>query len=1126
LWCNPALGKQQGADGTVDEWLRSIGLAARIGAFRAHGVAPDQLHDLTEEELRELGLTIGERRQFRRALESVPPGERPPSVARAERRPITVMFVDLVGSSALGERLEPDDLLDMFRRYREFCAAAIFRYGGMIARFVGDGVMACFCYPVANDDDPERAVRAALDITGGISGLTAPSGEPLNVRIGIATGRVIVGDLVTGEEVERRSIIGSPPNLAARLQALAPSGGILISEATHDRISGAFACRELAETDLHGFTRPQRVWRVLGPVARLHPGRRLARQTPFHNRLADLAVLNARWTAAREGEAAVVLVTGEAGIGKSRLVQEFLTRHVEPGARIIRLAASRFDEDSALYPVIAFLRAAGRLSAEMPAIEQRARLSGLLSADPASRNEEVSLIAELLGLPTDEPRLAAANPAAVRARLLDTLVAQLLDAAKSAPVCLVLEDLHWLDPTTGELLERLVDAITGHRVMLLLTSRDGFSAAWTTHRATTVLRLVPLTPGDVSGMVRSLFGDRVLPPQLGSLVARRTDGVPLFVEEVTRSLLQRENLPGPGAMVEEPEITIPASLHESLMARLDRSGLAKEIAQIAAVIGRSVRHSLLAAVAGLSDEALETALAALAEADVLFPDEAEGAEAYTFSHALLRDAAYDSLVRDRRRDLHARVARALPDHEPQTVAQQPEAMALHLTEAGLAAEAAPWWLEAGRRSLARSALTEATRLLRRGVDALEREAPTAGNMALRVELSALLGPAYIGLHGPGSKEAQELYARASAICQNVPEAAAHFPIYWGWWRVAPDFATHLQRSRVFLERAHAHGDPAFMLQAHHCNWASHYHAGDFAACCDHIAAGLEIYQNGDYRHHARLYGNHDPKVCALGERAQLLWMQGRLTAALADEADSIAWAERLDHLGSRVHAMDFALLHRVYRRDYSIVFDEAGRLATFTSEFGLDDHRARALIFRGWTMAMREDAEGGLATLQEGLKRQRDINTTEDYPVYICLLAEALAAAGHPDQAAEEIEKAVRELDRLGWLVWRPEVLRTWGETVLAAEQDGSAHARQLFAEAAIIAQAQKAHMLDLRVALSEARLDLRLDMTEGTGGRLNAAMLAVERGAAAPELAEAGRLMVRLRDRQISEAKIGPVMP
>jgi class 3 adenylate cyclase/predicted ATPase len=1112
----------------VEQWLRSIELAHHYTAFCDQGITIDQVGDLTDDDLRELGLSIGDRKRFRRGVAALPSSSAAPLGAplviertRAERRPLTIMFVDLVNSSELGERLEAEDLLETIRRYREFAGVAIRRVGGMIGRLIGDGILAYFCYPVATENDPERAVRAALEIARGIGALETPAGVRLNVRIGIATGQVIVSDLFAGGTHDMGTIFGSTPNLASRLQGFASSGGIVIAEETYARVGKLFVCEDLGKREVRGFAQPNNAWRVIGETPATSASLVSPRLTPFFDRQAEVAILAERWHCARAGEGCTVLVVGDAGIGKSRLIEHFLAPHIGNTAHTMRLAGSALHEDSTLYPVIAFLRLTARLEPDDPRDVQLEKLKSVIAGDDATKHEVLPILAELVGIRSDGlAARRAMSPEQLREQILSVLAEQLLSPARDKPLCLLFEDLHWLDPTSRELLGRLVASIAGRSGMILLTARSGFEAPWIARHATTVVHLVPLSPADVADMVQSLFTDRDVPGGLGNLIARRTDGVPLFVEEVARSLLQLNTLDDLGNDdTGLPDQAIPASLRESLMARLDRSGVAKEIAQISAVIGRSAKRDVVAAVAALSGNALDQPLAALRDAGVLILEFVDGAEGYTFSHALLRDAAYDSLLRDDRRQLHLRVARALEALDPQTVAHQPELLAMHLTEGSEPEEAAPHWLEAARRSLARNALTEATRLLKRGLDALGKLPATDDVKRLRLQLSGLLGPALIGLRGPGSPEAQALYGDAYALCSEMPEEPSLFPIYWGWWRVSQGFQTWLQRSDVILRRAVKHDHPEFLLQAHHSQWASHYHVGDFTRCREHIEAGLAIYERGDYRHHAALYGNHDPKVCAFGEWAQLLWMQGRPHSAFTSERTALEWAEALDHHGSRVHASDTSLLHRVYRRDYAEVFRRAGELVSFTSAHAMSDHRSKGLIFRGWITAIQEDPVTGLRTLQEGLAHQRSSAAREDFPVYLCLLAEAQMARGRPDLAAGELTQAIKEFDRLGLHSWRPEVLRMLGEATLAEDPKAFDEADTLFREAARIADQQGAAMLQLRTAVSTARLYLQLDRVPNGLQQLTSAITAIVEDDDGPDLREARSMVAQLHARLGADA-------
>lgn len=1070
----------------MEEWLKSIGLDERVEAFRAHRIQLEDLAALTEPDLRELGLTIGERKRFRRGVAATPPVDLPavespapvPARTLPERRPLTVAFIDLVGSTSLSERLDVEDMLEVIRLYRELCGAAISRYGGHVVRFVGDGILAYFCYPVAHENDPERAMRAALDIVRDVGRLVTPAGIPLEVRIGAATGRVVVSDLFAGGLADVQSIVGSTPNLAARLQTLAAANGIVISEATYQRIQGLFETVDEGLQDLKGFAVGQRAFRLVGELA---TGQRASgkppsgRLTPLFGRDDELEQLEACWQRARERHGETVLLLGEPGIGKSRLAERFVSARQREGARIVSLNASALDEDSPLHPLMVYFREqAGFERGDAPDV-RGSKLRAVLRGSPAERALAVPVLSELLGLPPAGQAGESLAPSRLKERMLGVLVDQLAGLAEEAPLCVIVEDAHWLDPTSRDLFARLAQAIAARRMLLLVTAREGPSVAdWIPSLgASATIRLKRLDARNIVGMVQSLFGDEPVPAHVARQIARKTDGVPLFVEEFIRPLVDRPTLVDWSRidLDETGPASIPASLHGAFMARLDHSGSAKEVAQIAAVIGRVAPLHILAAVAELTDARLEDDLAALRRAGVLYPEDIAGRPHVAFGHALVRDAAYDGILRDRRRELHARVAEAMRRLDPDAVEQQPELLALHLSEGGLVADAVPYWTSAARRSLSRSALLEATRLLQRGLAAMATLPQTTENLQQRVEFAGLLGPALIALRGPGSAEARELYGTTYDLCLKLPEDRKHFPVYWGWWRMARDCKAMNARAGALLRRARRSEDAGLLLQAHHCNWASRYDVGDLAACCSHVEAGLAIYRKDDYRDHAVLYGNHDAKVCAHGELAQVYWMQGRLRQAMAESRQSRAWAEELRHVGSTTHAMDMALLHQTYRRDHRAVLDLADEFIRFAAEHGFADHRSKGLIFRGWATCMMGETARGLDLLETGLARQKEIGTSEDFPIYCCLQAEALAASGRPDLAVGELERGLQEFEAIGLKIWLPEVLRTHGDMLVAAQPGDPAPAVRAYRDAALLAEEQGALMLGLRVATSQARL-------------------------------------------------------
>ncbi len=1086
----------------MEDWLASIGLAHRIAAFQAQGIRADQLGALTEQDLRELGLPIGERKVFLRAV--IAGGLLDPQRLAAERRPLSMMFVDVVGSSRLAEKLAPEDLMELLRRYGDFCAGPITRYGGRITRMVGDGILAYFCFPVANENDPERAVRAALDITRGVGALEVPGGEALSVRIGIATGPVVVGDLHTAGNTYRHAVVGAAPNLAARLQGLVPPGGIAIGEATWERVRERFVCADLGSFELRGMSQARHVWQVLREAAHGRIAR--PRPSPLCGRAAELAALQAAWARARDGQGGLAVMTGEAGIGKSRLTQAFV-EGARGEARVIRLEGSAFETDSPLRPLIAWLR---ELAGD--GFDGEPEGSARLAHELRGWGEHGAVMASLLGLP-DAADLAG-TPEQVREATLAAAVGLLLAEAGARPLLLVLEDLHWFDPTTLDLVARLARRLGRARAMMVLTARSDFALdealGWRAPPAgSLVLPLPRLGEGEVADLAAAMLARRAPHPALLRAIGRKAGGVPLFVEEVVRALLARGDagLTGLDGDGEGPDLAIPASVHELLAGRLDRLGEAKEIAQAAAVIGREVPRDILARVCaaqfGTSAEVLDDALEVLVGAGIL--TEGEGVRrAGAFTHALLRDAAYASLLREPCQGLHRHTAQALLESDPEIAAAQPELVAAHFAEGGEPQLALPHWIAAGRRALARSALTEATRLLGRGIAALDLLPRTPALLEQRLEVMGLLGPPLMELKGYGSEEAARLYGEANALCQELEESPRHFPIYFGWWRVSRDNFGRLDRANALLTRARRRGDPELLLQAHHCAWASEFFVGSYARCCAHAEAGLAIYEQHDVRHHMHLYGGHDAKVCGHGELALAHWMMGRpLTARVQDRLGQ-DWAHSLDHLGSLVHNCEYRLYRHAWTLDLERAAAESQELMRLAEEHGLQDVRAKAMIFLGWATATRADPVAGRRLLEEGWTRQLAIGTNEDFPVYVSLLAEVLIAAGEPDAAGAALEQAELDFDRTGLWFWRSEVRRMRARAMLAAGREEE-RARALLRGALELAEEQGAAMLALRAATELARLD----PGEAELRRLLACLHGVAEDDGGAEIAEA-RLLLR----------------
>ena len=636
----------------------------------------------------------------------------------AERRQVTVMFCDLVGSTALSARMDPEDLREVISAYQKCVAETVRRCGGFVAKYMGDGVLIYFGYPQAHEDDAERAVRAGLQLIAAVTALKSP--VPLQTRVGIATGLVVVGDLIGSGEAQERGIIGETPNLAARLQGVAEPNMVVIAEGTRRLLGNLFEFEDLGAKDLKGIVGPVRAWAALrassaeGRFEALHT----AGLTALVGREEELELLLRRWSRAKRGEGQVVLLSGEAGIGKSRLTASLMERLVsEPHTRL-RYFCSPQHTDSALYPVIGQMeRAAGFVYDDTPQTKLD-KLDAVL-ADTSTRMEDAALFAEMLSLPNDGryPALDL-EPQQRRQKTLEALTAQVEALSRQNPLLMIFEDAHWTDPTSLETFGRVVDRVRSLPVLLIVTFRPEFEPAWIGRPYVTALTINRLAPRDIEAMIDGVVGNKFIPTSVRHDIIERTDGIPLFVEEMTKAVLEagsEEEAQRTAATVPHTALAVPASLHASLMARLDRLGLAKEVAQIGAAIGREFSHALLAAVTHKAEAELQSALDRLMAAGLLFQQGAPPHATYLFKHALVRDAAYGTLLREPRHALHASIAETLENQFTEIAQSQPELLAHHFTQAGMTEAAIEWWRTAGQRSLARSALLEGVEQLKRAL---------------------------------------------------------------------------------------------------------------------------------------------------------------------------------------------------------------------------------------------------------------------------------------------------------------------------------------------------------------------------------------------------------------------------
>ena len=1000
----------------------------------------------------------------------------PPAVTEArpqdaaERRQLTVMFCDLVGSTTLSARLDPEDLREIIGAYQRCCAVLVELNGGFVAKYMGDGVLAYFGYPQAHEDDAERAVRAGLALVEAVPKLTTAAGSPLQVRVGIATGLVVVGDLIGAGAAQEQAVVGETPNLAARLQAIAEPDTVVIAESTRKLLGNLFELQDLGARDLKGIAGPAaRAWAALrtSSVESRFDALHTTGLTPLVGREEEVELLLRRWSRAKTGEGQVVLLSGEAGIGKSRLTAAVLERlATEPHTRL-RYFCSPQHTDSALYSIIGQMeRAAGLAHDDKP----QAKLDKLDSvlAQTSTSVQDAALFAEMLSLPNDGryPALDL-TPEQRRQRTLEALMSQLAGLARQNPVLMIFEDAHWVDPTSLEVLGRAVDRIATLHVLLVVTFRPEFNAPWVGQSHVTSLTLNRLGEREAAAIIARLVENKELPAAVMAEIVERSDGIPLFVEEMTKAVLEAES---EGAArrtaATGPSLAqaVPASLHASLMARLDRLGPAKEVAQIGAAIGREFSHALLASVALQTGAELELALDRLIQAGLLFRQGTPPQATFLFKHALVQDVAYSTLLRGARRTLHARIADALL--AASDIA--PEIVAMHLQRAERSAESISYWRKAGEQSARRANDREAVSHFRRALSLLEAQPET--NERWRTELAILsqLGPALMNVHGWAAAEVGEVVERAADVGRRLESSQELAPSIANLWvfqfsNGRLDAAEKISDDLLRIGRELNNSD--VLLQGHHCAWPVCWGRGALADAVGHIDAGLALYDEERHAHHRFLYLGHDPAVCGLSIASQLYSTLGYPTRAIDTGERALALARRLNHEPSLVHGLWFVVESQMTRCDVAGATANTGELLKLAEQYGLPQPRAIGRVYRGWALASAGKAVEGLALAEEGITLLERAGTRIFLSRNYCAIAEIYLILGRYADGLRQVEKALRIASDIGESFYLPRLFQIRARLMQASGQTDEAVEASLkrSLELAIV---QGAKVFELRAAI------------------------------------------------------------
>lgn len=1055
----------------IAAWLEKNGLSKYAGAFDEHEIEIGDLTELTDQDLVTIGLPLGPRRRFMKAVRAgAQDGHHPQNTALgpaivAERRQLTVMFIDLVGSTEIAQRVDPEDLAEVLRLFKETCAASVAAFDGHIASYYGDGIMVFFGFPHAHEDDPERAVRAGLRIIKEIPDIRTHA--KLNVRIGIATGLVVVGDLRGEKMFEDGTAMGETPNLAARLQAMADPGTLIIAPSTHQLAGDAFEYVMRGAFKLKGFAKEVEAWQVTG--TRETVSRFMALDDvllkPLVGRAAEYETLNKKWKLASGGQGQVVLVSGEPGIGKSRLVEELRQNTSGVSHTQIRYQCSPYHFASAFYPVIRQFESAAGLR---PGDTSETKLEKISSALGEPTNDVLKLAASLLSVPFED-RLGPLDltPQQIMDQTLGMLLEILASLATEKPVLLLFEDAHWVDPTTKLLLDQIVERIKDLPVLVVMTFRPEFDAGWALQSNLTKVVLRQLDFHQVKSIVDEVVHGQPISDEMYELIAARSDGVPLYVEEVTKDLLES------GALVEgrraqpigvsSPASPVPSTLHDALMARLDRLSSAKEVAQIGAVIGPQFSYPLIAEVSRFGEKALRSGLELLVDAGIVTTTASDGPGTFSYRHALIRDTAYNSLLKSERRVLHARVAETLNQETPDIGDASPEILAHHYTMAGMSKQAIDCRYLAGQRAVKRSANIEANTQLSLAIEQLREQSQSNERDRKEIEIQVLRAGVLRATAGIAADETGSVYERIRDLCERVEETEHLFPVLNGL------YSFHLVRAEYDLARkvagqllklAETTGETQHQMVAHRAMGAVLFHIGELGPAYGHLEQALELYSREQDGHLAFIYGSDHAAItsCFL---SLAIWMRGAPDKALKVQKQAVADARELEHAHSIAQSLTYLCMLHLLRREPDQVIEVADQLEELASKHSFTFMSVTAALWRSWVNAYVSPAPATIRTLRNAAEAWWATGAGNYKPFFLTLIAELTLETGDREGALDLLAEAreYQSLTNEGWA-------QAETDRVYALAFSGNSPAEAEFHEALKTAQRQQARMFELRTAV------------------------------------------------------------
>lgn len=1012
----------------------------------------------------------------------------------AERRQLTVMFCDLVESSQLAEKLDPEDLRDVFLAYQELCATAIANAEGYIARYLGDGVLIYFGYPQAHEDDARRAVSSGLKILEALKRLNPQMmkkwGERLSVRIGIHTGLVVIGEMGVKEAPDPMAIVGATPNIAARLQSVAQPNTLVISAATHHLVEGFFECQPLERQKLKGISNPIPVFQVLRESAAKSRFAVAEKSglTPFVNRTAETTLLFQRWQQVTTGQTQAILLQGEAGMGKSRLVWEIKKNIAQAGdVWLTEIHGSPYYRNSAFYPITELLtQFTFGFSQEDPVTEKLVKIERFLAQWSLALERYAPLFASLLSVPFESkyPPLTL-TPERQKQKTIEALADVCIAIAEQHPILLVIEDLHWMDASTLDAISYFLDNIREHRLLILLTYRPEFLSPWGDLPHLHCLQLNSLGRKEIQAMVKETAQERLLPKTVVQQIVRKTDGIPLFVEELTKTVLESDlgDASTNASSGDEARVSlaIPTTLHDSLIERLDRLAVVKEVAQLSATLGREFDYELLEEVSQWNQATLRNGLSQLVEAGLLYQEGRPPFAQYQFKHALIQDAAYQSLIKVRRQSFHQQIADTLERRRDDQASARPELLAHHFTEAGLFQQAIQYWQQAGQRDLEQAANSEAIAHFTRGIELLNNlpDGPQRDQLELQMQLG--LAPAYMAIKGWAAEEVEYTCIRARDLSEQLGDAQSLPGALWGLWtnyflrgQLDPAKATAM---KVF-QLARSANQPMLRIIACHAVGYTNHSRGEYIDSKAHAEQGIALYQL-DIEREIVLTFQFSSTVAMRMFLATSLWMLGYPEQASGQIEQAFTLVHKLKHTPSNAYALALGCFFHHYIRDFQWVEDNSASLLKISLDEGFLLWPSFATTLHGWALAMQGNLGKGILEMEQGIESFAETNSAINYPHMIVMLAEGLIKAGQLSAALDALEKGIQQATDRNEHHMEPELHRLKAEVFLqkAAQMEGSQHSKLIkqaedsFANAIAIAKQQSALMLELRAVVGLSQI-------------------------------------------------------